>query len=607
MIELMSLSQSGRFAELERKARLHTERFPRAGFAWKALAVALKMQSKDSLPAAQRAAQLLPNDAEAHTNLGVALWDAARVAEAISSFQRAIRIRPNDAAAHYRLGNVLLEMGRIEEAAVSYQRAAQLAPNAPEVRYGLGNALRVLGRLDQSAAQYRRALELQPDHPEVLTQLGIALRLLGRTDEAEASLERALQLDPGRTSAILALADAFADRGRFGDAETQFRRALSTQPDLAEAWVGLARTRRMTAADADWLSGAQRVLAGPIRPREAISLHYAVGKYFDDLGQYDQAFESFRRANELTKLHSRRYEREPMAQTVGRLTELFDRGWLEAHLNRDQTSERPVLVVGMPRSGTSLIEQIIAAHPEGAGVGELMFWNEASRYFHIARAQSQSAAAGQSQGQSAAPAQGATAAMPPPAPESRLPRFASDYLQLLESLALATATRVVDKMPSNFSYLGLIHASLPRARIVHVRRDPVDTCLSIYCQDFGAQLAYANDLEDLVHYYGQYRRLMQHWRSILPADSLLEIDYEDLVSDPASGARRLIAFIGLSWDDRCLEPHAAERSVVTMSKWQVRQRISTSAVGRWRHYAGHIAPLLSLHASEPSEPRAGER
>jgi tetratricopeptide (TPR) repeat protein len=568
MIELVSLNQAGRHADLERRARELIQRHPRAGLVWKALAAALRTQGKDSLTATQRAAELLPQDAEAQTSLGVALWDAARVAEAISCFQRAIRIKPDDPGSHYRLGSVLFHLGRLEDAAGCYQRAAQLAPSSAEVLFGLGNILRALGRIDQAVVNFGRAVELQPGNADLHTQLGIALRLQGKPDAAEAALAAALERVPSMTAAIVAQADVHADRGQFSEAESRLRQALSLDASLPDAWVGLARLRPMTSADTAWLAGAQRALAGPVRPREAIALHYAMGKYFDDIGEYERAFEAFHHANERTRLGPRRYDREQLAQAVSRRVEVFNRHWIDQNRNGDQPGERVVFVVGMPRAGISLVEQILVAHPAVASAGEPLFWSDASRSYQ---------AAGQ-QGE---------------ASRTLVALFASDYQQQLQNL-LPDAARVLDKFPGNFMSLGLIHAALPGARIIHVRRNAIDTCLSIYCQDFDSVLAYANDLDDLAHYYGQYRRLMAHWRQLLPAGTLFELAYEELVADPALWTRRLVEFVALPWDPACLEFHQSDRPLTARSRWRLRQPIDAASVGSWRRYAPRLTSLLSL-------------
>jgi hypothetical protein len=222
----------------------------------------------------------------------------------------------------------------------------------------------------------------------------------------------------------------------------------------------------------------------------------------------------------------------------------------------------------MPRSGTTLAEQILASHPAVFGAGELTFWNDASaRYPSSARNSDDS--------------------------EHLIGKLAADYLELLAGLS-PDALRVVDKMPANFTSLGLIHAALPNARIIHLRRNPLDTCLSIYFQHFKTSHAYANDLEDLALYYLEYLRLMQHWHSTLPVGSILDVPYEGLVDAQEEWTRKMLAFIDLPWDARCLDFHRTNRSVVTASKWQVRQKISTTSVGRWRNYEGFLGPLRPL-------------
>ena len=311
------------------------------------------------------------------------------------------------------------------------------------------------------------------------------------------------------------------------------------------------------------------LLQQPLRPREAVSLHYALGKYFDDVQQYDQAFEQYRHANVLKRERSQPYDRQRLVEAVDELIRVFSRGWYEQARANGVASTRPVFIIGMPRSGTSLVEQILASHPQAFGAGELTFWLQASNdYLDRVRR--------------SAPV------------EHLIGRLARDYLQLLQGLS-PEALRVIDKMPGNFMYLGPIRAALPDARLIHMRRDPVDTCLSIYFQDFGDVLTYANDLDDLAHYYGQYRRIMQHWQSILPPGALLEIPYEALVADQEGWSRRMLDFIGLPWDPRCLDFHRTVRNVLTTSRWQVRQKISTGSVARWRHYARYLAPLLPLH------------
>ena len=222
----------------------------------------------------------------------------------------------------------------------------------------------------------------------------------------------------------------------------------------------------------------------------------------------------------------------------------------------------------MPRSGTTLAEQILASHPAVFGAGELPYWNNASWAYESSR---------RDDGTS-----------------ERTPgELGNDYLRLLEGLS-TDALRVVDKMPGNFLHLGLIHAAFPHARIIHMRRNPIDTCLSIYFQNFTTGHSYANDLENLAHYFSEYRRVMEHWRSTLPANAILDLPYEELVEDQETWSRKMVQFIDLPWDPRCLEFHRTGRTVSTASLWQVRQQISKTSVARWRNYEKFVGPLLPL-------------
>ncbi len=554
----------------------------------------------------RRAVQINPNLAEAHNNLGVALRDLGQLAEAVASFSQALQIHPNYASAHNNLGNALMKERRIDEAVLSYRRALSIRPDFAEAYNNLGIALRDLGqlhealgcfgdalrlkadyaaahrnlgnvlldlqRLEEAAASYRRALALKPDDAESLVSLSVVLRLQGRGEEAESHCRQALAAQPDSASAATLLGEILADQGRFAEADELFRRAIANAPDLAPAWASIPRYRKMDTGDGPWLTGVLRLADQPQPLRHQISLRYAIGKYFDDLQNYEQAFVNYRMANELSKRYGGRYDREQQARHIDQIKSAFDENWLRRTHPWANRSERPLFIVGMPRSGTTLAAQILASHPDVFGAGELDFWNAAAAGMGL------SALAGGAVGSN---------------DSNQIPRLASEYLRKLAELS-PSALRVVDKMPANFLHLGLIHAAFPLARIIHLRRNPIDTCLSIYFQQFTAAHAYANDLEDLAHYYTEYHHLMQHWQAALPQESMLDLRYESLVEEPELWARRLVEFAGLPWDAACLDFHLSYRTVITSSRWQVRQQISKNSVGRWRHYESFAAPLKRL-------------
>jgi tetratricopeptide (TPR) repeat protein len=542
-----------------------------------ALAGALRESGEldQALSAYRRALELRPDLAELHNRLGNLHMQIGHPGEAERCYRRAIELAPNQPAVYGNLGNALRDLGRLDEAVICFRRALELQPTLPEVYNNLGNALLDLTQLTEAESSYRRALVLKPDYATAFIGLSMTLRKMGRSDEAEAGCRRAVQLAPDNAEALTFMADFLADRGDFAGAEQLFRQAISIDPELPVAWAGIPRFRKMGSADADWLAAAQRLIGNELPVRHEISLRYSVGKYCDDVQDYEQAFANYRRANDLVRQYGLKYDRQRLGQLVDQKIAFYDPMWLDRERSEAITSQRPVFVVGMPRSGTTLIEQILASHPAGYGAGELAYWNTAAANYEPS-----AFAANTSPGE--------------------LSAYGEGYLELLQRLA-PDAVRIVDKMPANFMNLGLMHAALPEARFIHVQRNPFDTCLSIYFQNFSTAIPYANDLEDLAHYYAEYLRMIAHWRAVLPPNRLLEIQYEALIDEPEVWSRRLVEFIGLPWDPRCLEFYTISRSVTTASKWQVRQKISKASVDRWRHYEQHIGPLRALANMESAE------
>jgi len=640
---LIALMHAGRFPELEAAARKALELQPHSGFIWQLLGLALSKQGKDAIRAHTEAVKYGPSDPVAHLNLGNALGRAGLLQEAAASYRRAlalrpelvealnnladveleqgdleaasaslrraVELRPDFAEAQQNLGKALLRLGRYEEALESCKKAVHLAPGSPQAHNSLGNvlarlgqfdaaiasfrrcialwpefaeahanlanAIRSTGRLDEAAEEYRLALRIKPEFVAAYAELATSLRLLRRTAEAEAACQQALRIAPAAAAVLVVLAELRADVGLFSEAEDYFNRALSAEPESVEALAGMARIRRMTGEDEAWLRAARRLEQAGLSPQREMILRYALGKYCDDLADFPAAFANYQRANLLAGRSAPKHDRAHLERAIDWIIRSQNAAWLRERSMAAPRSRRPVFVVGMLRSGTSLAEQILASHPDVFGAGELSFWSTRL-----------------------------TALLPvvpddvSPAPDTEaLARAGSDYLNHLLTMS-TQAARVIDKLPTNFLASGLISAALPGARIIHMQRDPIDTCLSIYFQHFEAVNTYTHDLEDLAHYYRQYRRLMRHWRAVLPQDALLEVPYEGLVADPEGWTRRMLGFIDLPWDPRCLEFQRTERPVVTASKWQVRQPITAVSIGRWHRYAEFIEPLISL-ASEP--------
>ena len=493
--------------------------------------------------------------------------------EAVVRLQEVLSTCPDHVTALSNLGDALCFLGRYPEAERAYRHAVQADPRRADTHLKLGTALHWRGDFSGAETALRRAAKLEPRSANALCALGHALNALGRVSDAKTCFEKALRLKPRSTEGLCGLAWLASMEGRFGDAESLLRKALEVDPACTEAHTLLVEQRRMTLADKGWLEAAQRMLDRQMAPVEAVRLHFAIGKYFDDVGEYARAFEEYQRANDQRKKISIRYDRAARASWVDDVVRYYTADRVATPVDGANDSRRPVFVVGMMRSGTSLVEQIIASHPQAVGAGELQFWG-ILEYKHqdVVR------------GRAPEPGVGAT--------------LAQAYLNELNWHS-SEAARVVDKTPANVDYLGFIHRVLPSARFIYMQRDPVDTCLSCYVQNFVNAASFAMNLEDLAHYYREHHRLVAHWRSVLPQDVFLEVPYAELVSDQETWSRRIIEFIGLEWDPVVLQFHKTERSVLTASHWQVRQKIYTSSVGRWKNYEKFIGPLLKLRDLSP--------
>jgi tetratricopeptide (TPR) repeat protein len=493
-------------------------------------------------------------------------------AEALLCYESMVELNPRHGEALNSLGAALCKLGRYREAEEYFRRAIRLIPNSAGAHANLGSLLRWRGQDVASEYLLRRALKLGPSDPETRSSLGLTLLRLGRTGEAKGQFEKVLKSSPRHPNALLGMAQVARTEGRFDEASVLLQRMLEQDPKVPSALAELAGLRKMTIADGAWHKRAEELAASGLSPLEEADLRFAIGKYYDDVRDYARAFQNYRRANELQKTVAEDYDRTAYARSVDELMRVYTREVLLRPMPGASVSDRPILVVGMMRSGTSLAEQIIASHPAVHGAGELPFWSDAARRHEAALREG-------------------------PLQAELRGQLAAEYLRILDGLS-GSARRVIDKAPINFQYLGLIRSVLPNARIIYMRRDPIDTCLSCYFQQFPPSLNFTLDLGDLAHYYREHQRLMAHWRDVLPAGSILEVPYSQLVADPERWTRRMLEFLGLDFDQRCLDFHRTQRSVRTASAWQVRQKIYTDSVERWRHYSKYIGPLKDLKEAD---------
>jgi tetratricopeptide (TPR) repeat protein len=532
-----------------------------------ALVLRLTSNQGSALPSGKGSGGSKRDAQDLHTR-GQALLGRGEYAEAREYYQDLVNLDSHDAVARNGLGTALAQLRRFNEAEDQFRRAIGSRPGFVEAHFNLAGVLQSRGRLHESELPLRRVLKLKPSFIDARVSLGTSLKLLGRLQEARDCYEKALRAAPRNVQALVGMGDIEALEGRFAEAETMYRRALEVDPRAPYAWAALVRLRKMTPADGAWLQRAEEIASSGLTPIDETTLRFAIGKYCDDVGDFPRAFHSYRRGNELLRMRAEPYDREAHAHFVDDMVRVYTREALSRARAGVSDSARPVFVVGMPRSGTSLVEQIVASHPAARGAGELNFWRAVVHKHDTAIRQGLLA-------------------------EPVRKKLAAEYLRLLARHS-RDALRVVNKQPFNSDNLGLIHSALPNARMIYLRRDPIDTCLSCYFQQFLPVMNFTLDLSDLAHYYREHQRLVAHWLSVLPPETLLVVPYAELVEDQETWTRRILDFLGLPWDERCLDFHKTVRPVTTASTWQVRQKIYKSSVERWRNYERFIGPLRGL-------------
>lgn len=509
--------------------------------------------------------------AEAHHNSGRALFAKGRLAEAVAELTRAVSVRPGYGEALDLLGVCLAELGRPAEAVPYLERARTAKPGSAAIAFHLGNALLAVGRLPEARTAFDAALQIDPRNAAPHNGLGAVLARRDEPEAAAAAFRTALAIDPGFGDAACNLGRVLLEAGAVSEAVTWFERAIAIDPGNSHYYLELVRSRsepleapRLTALEA--LSSQARGLNRAAQ----IDLHFGLAKAYEDGQRYDDAFRHLAAGNAL-KRSEVRYDEAAELGFFTSLERTISLPLIESLRTYGNPSEAPVFVFSMARAGSTLVEQILAAHPAVAAAGEIA---EFGRLIAEVR-----------------PAVGTTA--PLETVGKSLRTLGDRYLDATAGLA-AGKPRLTDKTLANFSLAPLIHMALPKARMIHVRRNWFDTCFSCYATLFlGSYVSFSYDLAELGRYYRAYDQLMTRWRAMLPADRFLEVHYEDVVADIETQARRIVAFCGLPWDDACLAFHAARRPVRTASAFQVRQPLYDSAIGRAQRFAAHLEPLVT--------------
>jgi tetratricopeptide (TPR) repeat protein len=525
----------------------------------------------------REALRLRPESPEILCNLGATLVDQGDIDSAIGYFREALRFRPNFPAAHNNLGNALRLSGDTPAALEHLRAAVRLDPNAAEAQSNLAKLLLEQGEAREALHHGREAVRLRPTLDTAHVILGNVLQALGRLDEAESCFREAVRLRPTQAAAYAGLAGVLEQLGDGRQAIAMLREALRRDPRHAGALARLATRLRNTLPEADE-AAIERLLAdSSLPPDQRWPLLFGLAQVLDARGEFDRAAGNALQANVLQladfQKRGRGYDPGAHSRFVDQLVAAFTPEFFARVRGWGLETEQPVFVVGMPRSGTTLIEQILASHPRVFGAGELRLAREA--FEALPRVTSHAGTLRECLDHLNA---------------ETLQVLARQHLDGLMALG-GGAVRIVDKMPENTLYLGLIAAMFSRAKIIHCRRDVRDVALSCLTTNFG-QVRWACDIDHIASRINEYIRVMDHWSRVLPIQ-VFEVDYEDVVADLEGVSRKLVAWCGLEWDAGCLEFHKTRRAVQTASAAQVRQPIYHRSVDRWKHYERSLKPLFA--------------
>jgi tetratricopeptide (TPR) repeat protein len=527
-------------------------------------------QPSAAIPILFEAIRLDPDHFDAHHALASALLRSGRFADASAVLLRAVALRPDSAVAWQDLGATHDRLNQHDKAIEAYLRALELSPKLENVLFRLGELYAIYSRMDEASAFFERAADVNPDTTKARLYRSDALLLRDDIAGAEQCARKAVALEPASNAAHGTLAGLLYAQGRFEEAAKSYEDALKLNPKAVRCWLGLTQCREFSQTDTSTLDRMRAILQrSDLNDVERMTMHFAMGKVYDDCGDFAHAMEQFDAANRL-RAKDLRFDRASLAGMVGRNIQRFTPDFVASKAASGNPDPKPLFIVGMYRSGTTLVEQIVSSHPEIAAGGELTVWGPTDIEIDPN-----------------------TGDFDP----VRAPAAIARYLSVLQKIGPA-AVHVTDKLPFNFMRLGAIHALMPNARIIHCRRDPIDTCLSIYTNLFKSRVNFAARKDDLVFCYRQYLRMMDHWRKVLPAGIFLEVDYERLIADRETETRRLISFAGLAWSDSCLRPEQNERAIGTASAWQARQSVYTTSMKRWRHYEPWLDELRELLSAE---------
>ncbi|AZO11860.1 MULTISPECIES: tetratricopeptide repeat-containing sulfotransferase family protein [unclassified Mesorhizobium] len=536
----MQLHQAGRRQEAESLYRQVLGQKPDHAAALHFLGLLLHQtgRSEEGLDLIEQSVTLQPRNADFLNNMGTVMRDLGRVAAAVDFFRGAVDIRPDQLAARDNLGSSLKQLGQFEAAEEIYRGTIGRNPFHVRARIGLAETLQEAGRLDDAIALFRESLSIRPKDAELLYGLGVAMM----------------------------------EKGKLSEAADLARQAVAIAPAMAKAWLLLTQVKRQTERDGELAGMEAQHSKAPQDSLARMQLSFGLGKANDDLKDYGRAFDYFAEGNAIRR-KGIDYDPARTRDEFEAMKAVFDKAFFDKHRPSDISDDAPIFVVGMPRSGTTLVEQIIASHPQVFGAGELSILKTV-----VGKQFPMSMPGGFPSG---------IADMP----DTAFAEAGQAYLDMLHT-RYPGFRHVTDKMPGNFLLVGFLHMMLPKAKIVHCARDAAATCLSIFKVHFrGDSHRYGYDLAELADFHNLYTDIMAHWHKVL-SGVVHDVRYEDFVADQEAQTRALMAHLGLPWDDKVLSFHETDRAVRTASAAQVRQPMYQGSVDLWKRYGDRLKPLL---------------
>lgn len=570
----MLLGRTGRWQEAANHLHVVVTTFPQRDEAiyWLALASKNLGDPSGAVALCERALRINSRNPIVLNELGLCRMTMHQPDHAAKAFGEAVRCDPGKGVYHFNLGLALARLDRIHRAREAFEEALRLDPSRIEAYLELVKILEILNLRQEVVLILRKAVALHPAEFQLLTALASALAYIGNRTEAEEIFRRTMAANPVSGNAYGLW---LQQEGRFEESVECFMRSIRAMPKQGVGYYGLVEAKVFELEGVPLIERAEPLVDVPeLDLKGKTYLCFALAKAYEKVGNAEKTIRFYDLANASAFLlynEGRPFDRDALTELTRHKIQQFTREAVQAKADGASESDCPIFVVGMIRSGTTLLDQVISSHPAVKSAGEPVFWmREADRVRRLRDARLTS---------------------------DQMQDLATRYLQALEAVA-GVSPCITDKMPLNYAHLGLIHQVFPKAKIIHLRRDPLDTCFSIYTTFLGQGPSFAYNQSNIVFNYRLYLKLMDHWRAVLPKGSFLEVDYESLIADREKSTREIIEFCGLEWDDACLSHQEKASSIRTPSKWQARQPIYSSSIHRWRPYEQWLGDLLDLRESE---------